>query len=98
MSAGIKKKWRNLNLFLFDFLKNGVGGSVKHKIKKVWPNLELKFAQNWLDHIENSLQAAYRENKNIVVMGDVSIDLWKSHPLDTKWLDICSNFGFVHYH
>ena len=28
-------------------------------------------------------------------MFDVNIDLWKSHPLDTKWLDICSNFGLV---
>ena len=59
------------------------------------PKLQLKFAPNWLDHIENSLQVAYTENKHIIVMGDVNINLWKSHPVDTKWLDICSNFGLV---
>ena len=59
------------------------------------PRSEHIFTQNWLDRVENSLQLAYSENKNIILMGDVNIDLWKPHPLDTKWLELCSNFGLV---
>jgi len=59
------------------------------------PRPEQTFTRQWLNCLENSLQLAYSENKHIVVMGDVNIDLWKPHPLDTKWLEICSTFGLV---
>ena len=59
------------------------------------PRPEQTFTLKWLDSIDNSLQLAYSENKHIAVMGDVNIDLWKPHPLATKWLEMCSAFGLV---
>ena len=59
------------------------------------PRPEQTFTLKWLDSIDNSLQLSYSENKHIVVMDDVNIDLWKPHPLVTKWLEICSAFGLV---
>ena len=59
------------------------------------PRPEQTFTLKWLDSIDNSLQLAYSENKHIAIMGDVNIDLWKPHPLATKWLEMCSAFGLV---
>ena len=59
------------------------------------PRPEQTFTLKWLDSIDNSLQLSYPENKQTVVTGGVNIDLWKPHPLATKWLEICSAFGLV---
>ena len=59
------------------------------------PRPEQTFTLKWLDSVDNSLQLAYSENERIAVVGDVNIDLWKPHPLATKWLEMCSAVGLV---
>ena len=47
---------------------------------------------NWLNYMGDSLQLAYSENKSMVLMGDLNIDLLKQSPISDSWADIYSSF------
>lgn len=44
--------------------------------------------RGWFEVISDSLQLAYAENKSIVLMGDLNIDLLKPSPLSNNWNEI----------
>ena len=53
--------------------------------------------QQWLFDMEESLYKMYSENKQIVLMGDINIDLLsdKSHTLKTSWANTTANMELI---
>ena len=51
------------------------------------------FTQTWLDYMENSLEKGYAENKGIILMGDLNINVLKVCPLGRKWSEVHHNFN-----
>ena len=65
------------------------------------PKYNSTFTNQWIQSIEQCLVSAYSENKPIVLMGDINIDLANDRTYEkgfkNDWLDVITNFDVQQY-
>ena len=65
------------------------------------PKYNSTFTNQWLQSIEQCLVSAYSENKPIVLMGDINVDLANDRTYEkgfkNDWLDVITNFDVQQY-
>ena len=65
------------------------------------PKYNSTFTNQWIQSIEQCLVSAYSENKPIVLMGDINVDLANDRTYEkgfkNDWLDVITNFDVQQY-
>ena len=65
------------------------------------PKYNSTFTNQWIQSIEQCLVSAYSENKPIVLMGDINVDLANDRAYEkgfkNDWLDVITNFDVQQY-
>ena len=65
------------------------------------PKYNSTFTNQWIQSIEQYLVSAYSENKPIVLMGDINVDLANDRTYEkgfkNDWLDVITNFDVQQY-
>ncbi len=56
---------------------------------------ELDPLARWSEQIENEMENAYLENKEIIKMGDFNIDLMRPNEVPQRWKDIEECFSLT---
>ena len=56
------------------------------------PNEHTVSYHTWLNYMEEAIGSAYVEDKSIIILGDLNIDLLGKHPYQESWLSVIDNY------
>ena len=56
------------------------------------PNEHTVSYNTWLNYMEEAISSAYVEDKSIIILGDIKIDLLGKQPHQESWLSVIDNY------